>query len=203
MESRDSILLEAHYWPCISYFKTIKQAKALHLEAQEHYQKGSYRNRLYVPASNGVQLLSVPLEKGKNQHIPIQEVQISNRLPWRRAQWKTIYFLYKSAPYFEHYEPELQSLFMEEEQFLFQQNVKILRWLMQQFQLKVAVHYTAEYEANPAQHTDLRNTITPSTASTNTPIYFQPFSDKVGFKSNMSALDLLLMNGPEAAAMLV
>jgi hypothetical protein len=205
MKAMKEIVLELHYLPSIHYLKTIKNAQKLHVEAFENYQKGSYRNRCLLPSSNGVLTLSIPLQKGKNQHTPIQLVLMANELPWKREQWKTIKSIYRSAPFFEVYELELGQLLMNDTPYLFEYNWNLLRWLLKQFNISTTLVKTEAFQAVPALHlTDLRNQLTPKKEFAEREFihYFQLFEDRIGFQSNMSALDLLFMCGPESGAYL-
>jgi hypothetical protein len=201
MKAMKEIVLELHYLPSIHYLKTIKKAQKLHVEAYENYQKGSYRNRCLLPSSNGLLTLSIPLQKGKNQHTPIQSVLMANELPWKREQWKTIQSIYRSAPFFEVYEMELASLLMNDTPYLFEYNWKLLTWLLKQLNVSTTVVKTEEFQVVPDLNlTDLRNQFIPKKELPAGEFvhYFQLFEDRIGFQSNMSALDLLFMCGPES-----
>ncbi|MFT6000059.1 MAG: hypothetical protein ACI81P_002519, partial [Neolewinella sp.] len=73
------LLTSTAYFPPAHWFVTAGQCGAWYTEAHENYQKGGWRNRCQIAGPNGVQLLSIPLEKGKHQKKPIQEVRISHR----------------------------------------------------------------------------------------------------------------------------
>ena len=73
---KTNILLELPYLPPVSWMALAWQSKTLWLEACENYQKGSYRNRCHIAGPNGIQRLSVPLEKGKHQQTPIRQVRM-------------------------------------------------------------------------------------------------------------------------------
>jgi len=61
------LLIELHFIPCLEYICLMLAHQKVHLEAQESYIKGSYRNKTRIITANGVQTLSVPLVKGKHQ----------------------------------------------------------------------------------------------------------------------------------------
>ena len=67
-----TVLSELHFLPCIGVFQHYAHADVIQLEAQENYQKGSYRNRCHILGANGLQRLSIPLVKGKNNQQNIQ-----------------------------------------------------------------------------------------------------------------------------------
>jgi hypothetical protein len=87
------------------------KAKQITFDLAEHYQKMSYRNRYYLAAPEGKLLMSLPLEHGRNQRMPVSEVKISDRSNWQSNQWKTIVSLYGRSPFFEYFEHHFKPLF--------------------------------------------------------------------------------------------
>ncbi|MBK6995246.1 MAG: WbqC family protein [Lewinellaceae bacterium] len=93
------LLLETQYLPSIAWCSAVWQEKLVALDAAEHYQKGSLRNRCHIAGPNGPQRLSIPLIKGKHQQTPIRGVRISYEIPWQRQHWRTIKTVYGNAPF--------------------------------------------------------------------------------------------------------
>ncbi len=199
------VLLELFYWPPVSWLTLAQSTDVLWVEACEHYQKGSYRNRCYIAGPNGLQRLSVPLQKGKNQQMPIRDVRIAYHEPWQRLQWRTIRTAYGNAPFFEHYADEVAPFFEKQYTFLFDLNLDILTFLWEKMKFSGAIRLTAHYRPSPIDTAaesnllDARGRITPSTPP---PMslrrYPQVFEDRWGFLPNLSALDLLFCQGPWA-----
>src|SRR5690349_10415459 len=98
-------------FPPISWWVYACSAKQIVFDIAEHYQKMSYRNRYYLAAPEGKLLMSLPLEHGRNQRIPVSEVKLSDRTPWQSNQWKTIVSLYGRSPFFEYFEHHFKPLF--------------------------------------------------------------------------------------------
>ena len=178
-------------------------ATEVEIEAMEHYQKGSYRNRAYFPGPNGRLLLSLPLVNGKNQHTSIQAVRLVNSMPWKREQWKTLTYMYRSSPYFDYYEQELKILFEAKEEFLFEWSFQLTSWLLKKLGFKGTLTKSSSYLIEDPTTVDLRNTVKPNSVFKDSTRYFQLFEDKNGFMDNMSALDLLFMEGPAARELLL
>ena len=84
-----AVLSELHFLPCVGVFQHYAQAETIVLEAHENYQKGSYRNRCHILGANGLQRLSLPLAKGKNNQLNIREVQLSHEQDWPRQHWQS------------------------------------------------------------------------------------------------------------------
>lgn len=198
------LLIEAQYLPPVQYFTVLAQASMVYLEAQEHYQKRSYRNRAQLIGANGVMLLSVPLQKGKHQQMPIHKVEIDYKKPWFGEHWHSIKSAYGKSPFFEFYADPLEALLRSKPITLFELNQALLSLLLEQLQLEVPIRVTKSYGEVPEGTLDLREAIHPKHPKlTFTPLpYPQVFQDRHGFTSNLSILDLLFCTGPQAPLLL-
>ncbi len=200
------VLLSLHYFPCIQWFSHLVKGNAI-IEQHENYSKGSYRNRCQIVGANGLQRLSIPLQKGKNQQMPIKEVRISYDSSWQKEHWQSIRSAYGKAPYFEFYNEEIKSIFSIEEEYLFQYNIKVLHIIMEILELRPELlKYTESYKLLPPHSFDLRNGISPKANQQiidplfNPITYSQVFMERHGFLENVSILDAVFCLGPELEA---
>lgn len=197
-------LIELFYWPPVSWQSLAATSEGLLLEACENFQKGSYRNRCHIAGPNGVQRLSIPLQKGKHQQTPIREVRIANEEPWQRAHWRSIRTAYGNAPYFEHYADEVAPFFEKNYDFLFDLNLEIVQFLFKKSGWTGSIQLTESFRKPGAEMQttgvfDARGCIspnapTPASLFVPTP-YPQVFSERHGFLADLSALDLLFCRG--------
>ncbi len=156
------ILLETQYLPAIAWCAKVWQEETVALEAAEHYQKGSLRNRCHIAGPNGIQRLSIPLVKGKHQQTPIREVRISYETSWQRQHRRSIQADYGNAPFYEHYVGDIQPFYERKWDLLFDYNLEF-----QTLILKKKLGWTGEFvfqsEYVPPgawnQGADLRNEI--------------------------------------------
>lgn len=204
MPKKEAILLELQYLPPIHYFAKMVQYGEVWIEQWEHYSKGSYRNRCHIATANGLMRLSVPLEKGKNEQMPIREVRIAYEEPWQRQHWAGIRSAYGRAPFFDFYTEELAPFFAMEWEYLFDFNAALLQKLVELAGVSVPLKYTETYwETPPADILDFRNSIFPKKHRQKTdphfaaPKYRQLFEERHGFMPNLSILDLLFCTGPQ------
>lgn len=192
------LLLDLHSFPCLQVIAQMTQETQVFIEGHEHFQKGSYRNRYHIAGPNGLQRLSIPLQGGKNNGLPIQAVKIANVDNWAMQHWRSIQAGYGKSPFFEHYADELKELMLSETATLWAWNRQALEWTLEQIGLECQLSITESYEQNPLGLIDLRNHITPKFALESAPEYPQVFPEKNGFLSNLSILDLLFCQGPLA-----
>ena len=202
-----SILLEIQYFPPVQYFSKLATAPVVFLEQHEHYVKGSYRNRCHIAGVNGVQRLSIPLCKGKNQQQPIREVRIAWDEPWQTQHWQAIRSAYGNSPFFEHYAGAFEPFFKKRKhEWLWDWNVELLQLLMKLMGLKTELRFTESYEPAPEGVLDFRGKIHPKRPAEDadfSPVHYsQVFEDRHGFLENLSVIDLLFCTGPASRGFL-
>lgn len=204
--SERSVLIELQLFPNIAYFLALCAAERIVFEAEEHYQKSSFRNRYYIASVHGHLRLSVPLLKGKHQQMPVREVMVDDRQNWRQLHWRSIQTAYGKSPFFEFYKDELYTSFHQKEPHLFSWSLNNIRMLIKWLGLDIEWSLSESYIPEKCgSDIDLRNVILPE-GSDNLSLmaasfeYEQVFSAKKGFQQNLSILDLLFCLGPEAGA---
>ena len=206
MYSQNSILLETQFFPPISYISALMKHPSVCLEKNEHFQKGSYRNRCHIATAQGVQILSVPLKKGKNKQQIITDVQISNDINWQRPLWRTLQTAYGNAPFWEHYAPMIEPFFTKQYAFLFDYNTDILKTVLKILKRNTSISLSFTDTYNNADFTeggDLRNHFTPKNETDNPKRYAQVFEDRNGFIPHLSILDLIFCSGNQSLDILI
>ncbi|MFT5168536.1 MAG: hypothetical protein ACI8P3_003780 [Saprospiraceae bacterium] len=202
MPDYETLLIEMQYFPPVQLFREAVKHNILAIEAKEHYQKNGYRNRCIIVGANDIQMLTVPLVKGKNEQQPIIDTAIANDTKWQKVHWQAIQTAYGKSPFFEYYAPELKPLFEKEWTYLFDLNYEIIQILKELLQLPFIIEKTSTYsKKTDASVLDLRNQMAPKNRlQQESPLkpYPQVFESKNGFLPNLSILDLLFCIGPES-----
>ncbi len=198
----DTILIETMCLPPIPVMRAIVRHSTLLVEAQEHYQKRSFRNRIHLNGPQGRVSFSIPLSSGKNAQQPIRDVRISYDDPWHKILIKQITSNYGSAPYYEYLIDDLYPLLEQRWDYLWDFNLALLHWVNEQLSSPVAIKATERYirDYNDTL-TDHRATyqLGKNGSTTLEPIrYEQVFSEDHGFVTDLSILDLLMCCGPES-----
>lgn len=192
-------------FPPLDWWLHAAAADELWLDGRENFQKMSRRNRYRIGAANGPALLSVPLAGSRDQRTVMEEIMIDNRERWQIRHWRTLVSAYRRAPFFGHFEPELEEIFNKPFERLCDFNNKSIDWLKQQLGIRSPIHTTERFEKIPVEKTDARDEVQRRSAEMIIPFlprYRQVFEDRHGFMPNLSALDLLFMEGPAAGAMI-
>jgi len=200
------VLIESQYIPTIGFFSLLYNAEHFILDIHENYHKGSFRNRCEIMSSQGRKTLSVPLNSGKNNQLNIREVEINNEENWAVNHLRSIEACYGKSPYFEYYFHYCRSILEQSHQNLFELNLKFIKTFAEILGLKEKIEYSEEFLFNAIEDIDLkRDFISPKkkeqqrlSETFHFEAYDQVFSDKQEFAPNLSILDLIFCQGPEA-----
>ena len=198
-------LIEPHYLPCLEYFCAILPFDSVVLEKHEHYVKQSYRNRCLINTAQGPTWLTVPLTS-KRGKVPFKDIRIDYSGKWQNNHWRTIQSGYANAPFFEHYAPDLEKIIRRDFPFIFDLNMSVLSFCLNNLGLKKELSDTAEYQKETGEQVcDLRSRVIWKKPYSDRPFYrpvpyYQVFGN--GFASNLSLIDLLFCEGPNALATL-
>ena len=186
----------------------------VYIEACENYQKQSYRNRCRFYGAEGVQTLSFPIiHKDGTHKQPIADIEIDYSTPWLQQHQKAIVSAYRTSAYFEYYMDELFGIMDGRPARLLDLNMQLTGFFIEKTGIAVELRMTEDFSRDGSQTTpdgntviceDLRETIHPKRPDTilrdyglEKP-YFQVFSPKHGFQSNLSIMDLLFNEGPDS-----
>lgn len=198
-----TVLLSTAYMPPIQYFTKFVLYKDIYIEGCENYTKQSFRNRCDITTANGLLSLTIPVVHAEGQNkIPIREVLIDNDKRWKAIHKKAIESAYRSSPFFIYYADDLFSLIDAPSEKLFDFNTSILKFLLEQLEIKPQINITTDYKSIDRAFDDWSEGIHPKisrqkedTTYISKP-YYQVFQQKYGFIANLSIIDALFNLGP-------
>ncbi|MCY7351148.1 MAG: WbqC family protein [Cytophagaceae bacterium] len=199
------IVLDLQYLPSLEYFTALVKYERVHVEANEHFQKQTWRNRCQILTVQGIDTLIVPVQEGRSK-VLIREARIDYRQPWVNRHWRAIQSAYGKAPFFEHYGEAIERVYQKRPAFLFDLNWELLTICLNSLRWKKIITFTEGYEATPGQgFTEGRGVIHPKQPFAQRPFYQSVFYPQVfgeQFFPNLSILDLLFNQGPESKSIL-
>lgn len=210
------MLLSSAYFPPLSWLAlaardfTLSPDRVLpsvvQLEACENYQKQSYRNRCYILAGDGVQMLQVPVQHSKGEvPLNIQNVLVDYSTPWVVRTERALDTAYETAAYYEYYRDDVFAVLDARPETLWELNLATIGLLLEKTGISCTLSPTTTFAAPGSEPDDYRFSIHPKQPD---PIleslglerpYYQVFQDRLGgFTPRLSALDLLFNEGPDS-----
>ena len=136
----------------------------------------------------------------------MKDVRISDDWNWQKIHWQTLCTFYRRSPYFEYYEDDFAPFYEKKCEFLFQYNMELLEMINGLLGLDKELVLTEKYESTYDTLEDLRNVIHPkidiAESGFTPPKYIQVFESKTQFFPNLSIVDLLFNEGPNAVNLL-
>ena len=205
MEESKPILIELQYLPPLEYFVLLMRGNTVLLDAHEHFEKQTYRNRCYIKGAHQVEKLTVPV-KGSGKKLKTSDIKIDYRQKWLQQHWRTLQAAYGKAPFFEHYAPFFSAIYEKRPERLWELNFEFLTLCLKLLQIEATLQLTETYleQTNP-DFLDFRSSINPKKSTVANKIYRpRPYNQIFGkdFVDNLSVVDLLFTEGPAASLIL-
>jgi WbqC-like protein family len=184
------------YLPNIEYFVLLNSFDEIIIEANDNYQKQSFRNRCKILTTNKIDDLIIPVTKNKNKEI-VKNIKIDYTQDWIRRHLGAIKAGYGKAPFFEYFFDEFQSAYLKKHDYLIDLNTDILTICLKLLKIKKNILFTENYVFNLKE--DYRGVINPKINFNKLSIYkpfeySQNFGEK--FVPNLSIIDTLMCQGP-------
>lgn len=210
---KTAVLQTAYFGPIQWYQKLHRYDRAI-IEQHDSYQKQTYRNRCIIATANGLQALTVPVERLADGH-EVKDLRISDHNQWRRTHWNALQSAYSESPFFEYYADDIRPFYERRIDYLIDFNEEIRQTVCQLIDISPAVEYSTAYLPADTAHDktaltavgdgsydDFRQVIHAKHPMPDADFqprrYWQVFERRHGFQSNLSILDLLFCMGPES-----
>ncbi len=100
------------YFPGLAYWALMLHVDRFILADTVPYSRQSFQNRARLRNPTGTQWISVPL-LGRHRGTAIAEVPIDTQAPWVGKHRRALAFNYRTTPYYEFYEDELEVFYVQ------------------------------------------------------------------------------------------
>lgn len=220
-------VLQPGYLPWLGFFDQVRRADIFVYYDDVQFDKQGWRNRNRIKTAQGIQWLSVPIRHSGRMGQRIDEVEIVSSLPWAHKHLASIRQAYARAPFLETYLPELQAVLSSDWQRLVELDIAIselmCRWFGLTTQRLRASTLAIEGDRNErllwlCRHVGADRYLSGNAAQSYLDVtafaaagitvewqdYAHPSYPQLHgpFEPYLSALDLLLNMGPQAADIL-
>ncbi len=199
--AKQEIIIELQYFPPISYFTLITAFNSIQIEAFEHYRKQSYRNRCLINGANKIEKLIVPVKHSMFK-TNIRDVQIDYSMNWFNNHMRAILSAYGKSPFYEYFAEDFLKILNKKHQFLFDLNMEILSKCLELLDIHPSISFTKKYDTSVIVSVfDARELIDSKKPDKKNKFFWpSPYYQVFGknFVENLSILDLLFCEGPNA-----
>lgn len=190
------IILPLQYFGSVEYWTAIIQGgDQVVIDIGENYVKRSERNRTTILASEGTMQLSVQLAHANRPRQPMRSMVVDYSKRWQHQHLVAIESAYRSSPYYDYYADRITALYEREWHSLVELNLATLDFVCRALRIE-RPHIVEQYVVATENDIDLRDKKRGSTFVAEP--YIQVFADRLSFTPNLSIIDLLMCEGPEA-----
>lgn len=190
------IILPLQYFGSVEYWTAIIQGgDQVVIDIGENYVKRSERNRTTILASEGTMQLSVQLAHANRPRQPMRSMVVDYSKRWQHQHLVAIESAYRSSPYYDYYADRITALYEREWHSLLELNLATLDFVCRALRIE-RPHIVEQYVVATESDIDLRDKKRGSTFVAEP--YIQVFADRLPFTPNLSIIDLLMCEGPEA-----
>lgn len=196
------IYLPLYYLGPVSHYSRMYRAlvsgEGFQYDAEDRWEKQTLRSRCYVAGSQGVMLLSVPVQHQSVDTLTegalaegtprpkdtlTAHMLLSSHGNWRHQHWNALVSNYRQSPFFDYYADDFEQIYKSDSfSTLWEFNLALHEI--------VAAHLGFD-ELPPVGALDQR-------ADFAIREYYQVFRNRTGFLSDLSVVDLLFNMGPES-----
>ena len=148
-------LLSTTYFGPVQWYQKLYRSEAVQIEQWESFQKQTYRNRCLIATTQGIQALTVPVERGTSSLM--KDIRISDHGNWRHLHWNALVSAYGESPFYEYYQDDIRPFFEKRWEFLFDYNEEIRMKMCELLDIQPKVGYTSAFVNHGDRHHDLRD----------------------------------------------
>ena len=200
------VLLATTYFGPVQWYQKLNRADCAYIEQYDSYRKQTFRNRCVIATTNGLQALTIPVERPECglHSTTMKDLRISDHGNWRHLHWHALMSAYSESPFFEYYADDIRPFFEKKWDYLYDFNMEACETVCSLLDIHPNILPTSEYikkDDLPKDIFDFREAIDPKHPVEDADFvprrYYQVFERKIGFQPNLSILDLLFNMGPE------
>ena len=194
--------IELQYFPCINAMLDLVDCKSVFFDNELFFRRSSFRNRMILPGGNGLVSLTIPVVGGRSVKLPFKAVEIDYSSNWQRDHFRTLDTIYGNSPFYFQYSASLLEIYEQKPQYLVDWNSTCLDWIVKKMKINLTLLQDGNQLTDNQETRERTDIYLPSnhfiTGKEPFIKYPQLFEDRIGFKPNVSIVDLLFNLGPDA-----
>lgn len=135
---------QPNYLPWLGFFYKMWRSDRMVLLDNVQYSKNSFQNRNRIKAAGGAVWLSVPVMTAGRLAQSTDSVKIAPGMKWQKNHLQTIRQYYQRAPYFTLYLPELLRVYEQPWVRLLDLNVALIRLMADALQISTPLLFASD-----------------------------------------------------------
>ncbi len=172
----------------IGWYADIVKTGITRIGEEQNFERQTLRNRIIYGTFQGARVFSIPLIAASTKET-YQKVAINYHEHWQNQLINALQTAYGKSPFFEYYGYRFENIIRQNYEHLWDLNKAIL---YETFNcLKIGIHIEVLNSDRIRQHVPEMDIH-----------YYQVFQEKIPFIPNLSILDLLYNEGPDAYGIL-
>lgn len=198
--------MSSAYAGSVRYYASMLSSSNVFIDQEETGLNKSWAyNHCRIVGANGVQILTVPIEKTlSGLKTAMKDIIISDHGDWRRIHWGAIFSAYGKSPFFEYVEEDLYNLYQKNFKWIIDFNMSLHNLIVDFIDIPVKVTISTANDIESCQ--DLRKQVGekfPDSFELRNIEYYQLWKDRYGFVPDLSILDIMMSIGREAIIVLL
>jgi hypothetical protein len=137
------VILQSNYIPWRGYFDLINEADVFCFYDEVKYTKNDWRNRNKIYTKNGLQWLTIPIDKTAVK-LKISEVELPNG--WEQVHANILRLAYGRAPQFKQLERVISEVYDESSKYLSEFNQRSIKYISGQLGIKTKFVSSGDYD---------------------------------------------------------
>ena len=134
---------QPEYFPWLGFISKAQLADVYYIVDNVQYMKEHWHNRNKIRKKDGWLWINTPI-LGKTKILMWPEVRIDNSQPWKRKQLNSIKMCYSRSKYFHEIYTELEEIYSKNYEFLIDFNEQIIKYAFKKFNINTPVYKTTE-----------------------------------------------------------
>ena len=140
-------IVQSNYIPWKGYFDLMRSVDELVLYDDVQYTRRDWRNRNRLKSPDGPRWLTIPVQV-KGRYLQRIDETLTSEPDWSSRHWSTLVAWYGRAPFFQHYRPLLEPLYLDtRERHLSKINRQFLETLARLLGIQTPLTLSSDYEA--------------------------------------------------------
>ncbi len=142
---RTVVILQPGYLPWLGYFDQMARADVFVHYDDAPLDRHGWRNRNRIKTAQGIRWLTVPVHASGQP--PMREVRIDESSPWRRKHIETLRQAYARAPYAREWLGAIETILARPHRFLMDLDLAFVELLRGAFGIDTPVRFSSEMKA--------------------------------------------------------